>query len=135
MALDPSRLPPSLRRRFGSDVQEASAAVIAEPWEANRKYGIVIDAGSSGSRLQIYSWKDTVNTAELLARFGKLGNVTRDSLPVIEKGDEDGQDWQYRVEPGGLAFTSSEVRLKLTNLCFYQGSRRLVQSRTSFPRI
>lgn len=100
MAVDPDKLPYALQRRFGTDAPRKPLAELAEPWEANRKYGIVIDAGSSGSRLQIYSWKDAAETAKLLSRYGKLNNLTRESFPVVEKGDEDGKDWQYRVEPG-----------------------------------
>lgn len=67
---------------------------VADPWLAGRHFGIVIDAGSSGSRLQIYSWRDprtiTLEPGSALAR----------SLPKVEKGTQKGEDWVSKVEPG-----------------------------------
>ncbi|KAF8499920.1 nucleoside phosphatase family-domain-containing protein [Gautieria morchelliformis] len=69
-----------------------------DPWLASRRFGIVIDAGSSGSRLQIYSWKDA--TAVRYAEGQKVFN----SLPKVEKGAKDGEDWVSKVEPGISTF-------------------------------
>ena len=66
----------------------------ADSWLASRRFGIVIDAGSSGSRLQIYSWKDA-RTAREQGRPEVL-----DTLPVVEKGTRVGEDWVTKVEPG-----------------------------------
>lgn len=55
---------------------------------------MVIDAGSSGSRLQIYSWKD--------ARVAR--GDTLDTLPKVEKGTQDGEEWSMKVEPGISSF-------------------------------
>ncbi len=65
-----------------------------DPWLAGRHFGIVIDAGSSGSRLQIYSWRDP-KTIDL----SKERNLA-DTLPKVEKGSKDDNSWVYKVEPG-----------------------------------
>ncbi|KAJ6501990.1 nucleoside phosphatase family-domain-containing protein [Mycena sanguinolenta] len=65
-----------------------------DPWFTGRHFGIVIDAGSSGSRAQIYSWKDPrTMTAE-------KGSILSKSLPQVEKGTRDGEKWVTKVEPG-----------------------------------
>jgi len=69
------------------------APALDDPWLAGRHFGIVIDAGSSGSRLQIYSWRDP-KTVDLLKE--------RNTLPKVEKGSKDDKGWVYKVEPGQL---------------------------------
>ncbi|KAF5349464.1 hypothetical protein D9757_012434 [Collybiopsis confluens] len=72
-----------------------------DPWLAGRHFGIVIDAGSSGSRLQIYSWKDpSIVSADWSVQFSH-------TLPKVEKGTRDGKDWSTKVEPGISTFAEN----------------------------
>ncbi|EIW60217.1 apyrase [Trametes versicolor FP-101664 SS1] len=74
---------------------------VVDPWLASRRFGVVIDAGSSGSRLQIYSWKDARTVREQLE-----GDALR-TLPQVGKGTENGDEWSLKVEPGISSFADN----------------------------
>lgn len=77
---------------------------IPSTWNVARRYAVIVDAGSSGSRMQIYSWKDPRVDRTQRERQGDNVKV----LPTVEKGtwDGSGQDWQLKVEPGLSSFGS-----------------------------
>ena len=68
---------------------------VEEPWESNRRYGVVIDAGSSGSRVYIYSWKDHEHIKSI-----QTPEELRGTIPIVERGDSLGLKWTRREEPG-----------------------------------
>lgn len=73
----------------------------SDSWLTARRFGIVIDAGSSGSRLQIYSWEDPDVV------LSKQGDDVWDKLPKVEKGVQEGDDWIMKAEPGLSTFADN----------------------------
>ena len=61
------------------------------------KYGIVIDAGSSGSRLYVYRWLDP---AYLTTTDLRVTDWVKHSVPQIEHSE----DWVFKVKPGLSSF-------------------------------
>ncbi|KAG0144101.1 hypothetical protein CROQUDRAFT_47800 [Cronartium quercuum f. sp. fusiforme G11] len=69
-------------------------------WHKGRRYGIVIDAGSSGSRVQIYSWR----AHEVEVQLRKAASQPLNVLPRVETGVPNGPLWYHKVEPGISSF-------------------------------
>ncbi|KAJ3277916.1 Golgi apyrase, partial [Borealophlyctis nickersoniae] len=75
-------------------------------WARYRQYAIVIDAGSSGSRVLVYSWKDPLYVKHVAESDRRHGENMLRGLPVIEKGSEHGE-WQFKEEPGISSYASN----------------------------
>ncbi|KAF9432097.1 Golgi apyrase [Entomortierella beljakovae] len=75
----------------------------SEKWLQHRQFGIIIDAGSSGSRIHIYSWingqhlKDTAPAHEFI---GVLPTIE----PGVESGSPNSSSWTTRIVPGIAEF-------------------------------
>lgn len=65
--------------------------------EPNDMYGVVIDAGSSGSRIQIYKWPDP---QALSTSDAEDGEESLHSVPQIYQH----KNWTYRITPGLSSF-------------------------------
>ncbi|KAJ2801112.1 Golgi apyrase, partial [Coemansia guatemalensis] len=66
-----------------------------------RSYSVVIDAGSSGSRVMIYSW----DSPELQQQSASSANhSSRIRLPLIERA---GEKWTFKTSPGISSFADS----------------------------
>ncbi|KAJ2040239.1 Golgi apyrase [Coemansia sp. S3946] len=89
-----------------------SSPSLADPAENDpavdrRKYGIVIDAGSSGSRVMIYAWDDPT----LQQRENRAGNDDAKQplgLPAIERAS---MQWTYKTSPGISSFADRPQRV------------------------
>ncbi|KAJ2722688.1 Golgi apyrase [Coemansia sp. Benny D115] len=69
-----------------------------------RRYGVVIDAGSSGSRAMIYAWDDpALQQRTAAASNGSDTGHLHDSmhLPIIERA---GEHWTEKITPGISSF-------------------------------
>lgn len=68
------------------------------------RYGIVVDAGSSGSRLQVYRWKDpsTINPSQQ--------QISKQSLHSVSKITQE-KGWGFRVNPGLSSFANHPGRI------------------------
>lgn len=71
----------------------------SEEWLKNRQFGIVIDAGSSGSRIHIYSWINKDHVRQSTPQRDYIG-VLPTIEPGVESGTEHSSEWTKKTEPG-----------------------------------
>ncbi|KAJ2744506.1 Golgi apyrase [Coemansia sp. BCRC 34301] len=75
-----------------------------------RKYGIVIDAGSSGSRVMIYAWNDPSTQQRSGGSSSNSSSAYSQSLelPAIERA---GEHWAFKTSPGISSFGDRPQRV------------------------
>ncbi|KAJ1721595.1 Golgi apyrase [Coemansia erecta] len=68
-----------------------------------RRFGVVIDAGSSGSRVMVYAWDDPAAQLARLARNATAGALPF-RLPAVSRA---GERWAFKTEPGISSFAGA----------------------------
>ncbi|RKP37655.1 nucleoside phosphatase GDA1/CD39 [Dimargaris cristalligena] len=86
--------------------QGLDSIVVETDWSRHRDFTVVIDAGSSGSRVLVYSWISTDQVRQTTPDAHMLSG-----LPIIEKGDEEGEQWQFKEAPGISSYAAHPHRL------------------------
>ncbi|KAM0797132.1 golgi apyrase [Usnea florida] len=82
-------------------------------------YGIIFDAGSSGTRLHIYRWLDGAKARE------EAGVKALESLPVLETKNK----WTEKIHPGISTFGEKPDRVGPDHLeSLYQKARKVIPS-------
>ena len=88
--------------RKDKSIHKFNAAVDADRWIHNKNskfhYGIVLDCGSSGTRVFIYYWPDHNGNPEHL-------------LNIQQMIDRDGQPVRMKVRPGEYAYIMSFLQV------------------------
>lgn len=80
----------------------SAATTQSHEWYHHRRYVVVVDAGSSGSRLMVYSWRNAAWERGMRMAQGEPLNV----LPHLERGSGPSVSapWQVKIEPGFSSF-------------------------------
>ncbi|KAJ3067190.1 Golgi apyrase [Podochytrium sp. JEL0797] len=76
--------------------------IYSRDWYADRNYGIVIDAGSSGSRLLIYSWK-------VFDHPSQSSGLPRIERSIPEDLIANGAEWSKSITPGLSSLYSKKL--------------------------
>ena len=99
-----------------------------------RKFSVVVDAGSSGSRMMIYSWRDPQWERNMREQAGERSDV----LPSVEKGtwERSSLEWQVKQEPGLSSFADTPDELEAYLAPMFEHAQKVIpeeaHARTSF---
>ena len=113
-----------------------------DEWARHRRYAVVIDAGSSGSRVLVYSWKDPLHVRKQALKDPESGPAVLSGLPVIEKGSETGE-WQFKEDPGKFCMHLAHMQswsvpkepYEIKSLWFAPLERRVRSTQSHLTRI
>lgn len=97
----------------------SAAMTPSHDWYHERRYVVVVDAGSSGSRLMVYSWRSAAWERDMRMARGEPLNV----LPHLERGSGPtvSAPWQVKIEPGFSSFAgrTQDIRGYMDQLLTY----------------